>query len=96
MAGISEADLSNWGCSIHEAFNAFPASFQVLARHDPSDLPYIIARAPLCSIRGTAGNDFLIGSSAPDVVCGFGGDDAIDGREGGDHLLGGAGSCPSS
>lgn len=29
--GLSDADLSNWRCSVHEAFDKWPASFQVLA-----------------------------------------------------------------
>jgi uncharacterized repeat protein (TIGR01451 family) len=31
LAGLVDADLQNWGCSVHEIFTAFPASFLPLA-----------------------------------------------------------------
>src|SRR3990172_2569536 len=31
LSGLSDADLSNWGCSVHEAFDSFPLDFVVLA-----------------------------------------------------------------
>jgi PKD domain len=31
LAGLTDADLSNWGCSTHEAFDNWPADFEVLA-----------------------------------------------------------------
>ncbi len=31
LNGLGDAELSNWGCSVHEAFDGWPASFQVLA-----------------------------------------------------------------
>jgi hypothetical protein len=36
-AGVSDADLSNWGCSVHEFFNMWPSDYTVLAlATDPS------------------------------------------------------------
>jgi Ca2+-binding RTX toxin-like protein len=43
-----------------------------------------------CTIKGTNGNDVLIGTNRADVICGFGGNDTIDGRRGADTLSGGA------
>jgi hypothetical protein len=43
VAGITAAGLSNWGCSIHEAFNTYPSFLSVVARDNPTDLPYILA-----------------------------------------------------
>lgn len=31
IAGLTDADLSNWDCSVHEAFDSFPAEFIPLA-----------------------------------------------------------------
>lgn len=31
LTGITDAILSNWSCSVHEAFDAWPADYQVLA-----------------------------------------------------------------
>jgi hypothetical protein len=55
IAGLTDADLSNWGNSVHEAFNTWPAAFDVLAiardsggAYTASDgtrgYPYILAR----------------------------------------------------
>jgi len=55
LSGLTDADLSNWGCSTHEGFVSWPAKFQVLAisRDVPSSFvaadgssgaPYILAR----------------------------------------------------
>jgi Tol biopolymer transport system component len=45
-----------------------------------------------CTIRGTAGNDVLVGTPGADTICGFAGNDRIDGRGGNDLLLGGDGN----
>ncbi len=42
LAGLPAADLSDWSCSIHEAFDSMPSGFDVIAQHRRSDLPYII------------------------------------------------------
>ncbi len=54
LAGISDAYLSNWGCSVHEAFDTWPISFEVLAIATTGGIynapdgsvgtPYILAR----------------------------------------------------
>ncbi len=44
-----------------------------------------------CTIRGTAGDDFLPGTRGDDVVCGLDGNDLIDAGPGADALRGGAG-----
>jgi len=43
-------------------------------------------------IFGTPLNDFLIGTSQPDLILGFDGDDSIDGQKNNDCLIGGAGN----
>lgn len=62
MSGLVDADLSDWGCSTHEAFVTFPADFEVLALQEDmtapwpvgpagavsAGAPYIIARSALC------------------------------------------------
>ncbi len=55
LDGLTDATLSNWGCSVHEAFNAWPLAFEVLAIAEGIDAfftapdgstgtPYILAR----------------------------------------------------
>ena len=50
MAGLTDASLSNWGCSVHEFVTSFPSNFEVLATavrvSDGTSLPYIIASIP--------------------------------------------------
>jgi cysteine-rich repeat protein len=56
LAGLTDADLSNWSCSVHEAFDSFPAGFIPLAiaegvtgagslsfPDETSGIPYILA-----------------------------------------------------
>jgi hypothetical protein len=43
LVDLTAEDLSDWGCSIHEAFDGFPYGYRVIAQHKKSDLPYIIA-----------------------------------------------------
>jgi Tol biopolymer transport system component len=45
-----------------------------------------------CTIRGTIGNDHLIGTPGPDVICGLAGNDIISGLGGNDRLDGAAGN----
>ena len=55
LNGLTDTTLSNWGCSVHEAFDSWPVSFEVLAIAEgagttftASDgtvgIPYILAR----------------------------------------------------
>jgi hypothetical protein len=47
MAGLTDASLSGWGCSVHDFLVSFPSTFTVLARavrpSDSVNVPYIIA-----------------------------------------------------
>lgn len=45
MQTLDEADLSNWNCSIHAGVDSYPYPFVVVARDDPSNLPYLLTRA---------------------------------------------------
>ncbi|MBI3785151.1 MAG: hypothetical protein HY270_17305 [Deltaproteobacteria bacterium] len=60
LSGLTDAELSNWSCSVHEAFDSWPANFQVLAiaknlgsAFTASDgsvgTPYILARGAVAS-----------------------------------------------
>lgn len=55
IAGMTDADLSNWGCSVHGRFTTWPSDFQVLViAEDPAGpytagdgsvgFPYVLAR----------------------------------------------------
>ncbi len=55
MASVTDATLSDWGCSVHEGFDSWPASFSVLAIAENAGdtytagdrtvgIPYILAR----------------------------------------------------
>lgn len=44
-----------------------------------------------CEVRGTPGNDVLVGSDRPEWMCGYGGNDIIIGGGGGDFIQGGDG-----
>ncbi len=53
--------------------------------------------APTCdglrvTIKGTAGNDRLVGTRRADVIAGVGGNDTIEGNGGNDHVCGGPGN----
>jgi Ca2+-binding RTX toxin-like protein len=45
-----------------------------------------------CTIRGTAGDDFMLGTAGPDVMCGLGGNDTMAASDGADILRGGTGN----
>jgi hypothetical protein len=64
MAGLTDANLSNWDCSIHSLFTTWPSNFQVLAIADglgsaytapdgSVGTPYLLARGGDCSIMPT-------------------------------------------
>jgi hypothetical protein len=42
LTGLTADDLSDWGCSIHEAFDSMPVGFDVVAQHRRTDMPYIV------------------------------------------------------
>lgn len=56
-SGLSDSDLSGWSCSVHEAFDKWPASFQVLA----------IAKdfgAAFTASDGTVGTPYILASGS--------------------------------
>jgi|GEM_PF-1683991 len=53
LAGLDDADLSNWGCSVHEVFPTWPLDFAVLAIAE--DLPPIYT-AP----DGSVGSPYIL------------------------------------
>ena len=57
----------------------------------PTLLAVAPAEALTCTIKGTAGNDRIQGTSRADVICGLGGNDRISGGAGNDTILGGGG-----
>lgn len=76
LAGTTDATLSNWGCSAHGGFNAWPASFNVLAI--AQDLPSVFTASD-----GTTGLPLYIarGASVTPIACGDGvtqGDEECD------------------
>ena len=46
----------------------------------------------VCTHTGTAGTDYLYGTSAADALCGLAGNDYLYGRLGSDSIVGGAGT----
>jgi len=46
FSGLTNADLLNWSCSIHEMFDKFPSRFQVLAQNNDNKLAYILVHRP--------------------------------------------------
>jgi hypothetical protein len=68
MANISSAELSNWGCSVHEFVTSFPPAFSVLATS--LSLPYIIAAQPplfdLCIQDDSSSSTLRINSTTGD------------------------------
>ena len=59
LTGLNDAALSNWNCSTHEAFDAFPGSFEVLAIN--RDLP-----TGYTAPDGTVGGPYILAQSALD------------------------------
>lgn len=53
LAGLTDADLSNWSCSVHEQFETWPSSFLVLAIAENSGSAYT---AP----DGTTGTPYIL------------------------------------
>ena len=53
LAGLTDDDLSNWSCSVHEAFDGYPSAFQVLAIAENAGTEYT---AP----DGTVGTPYIL------------------------------------
>lgn len=69
-------------------WQAFPAGPRLVAPDDPDDPG---DTGDDCTIRGTEGDDVLVGTPGADVICGYGGNDVLRGLRGADRLLGGDG-----
>ncbi len=67
LSGLTDADLSYWGCSSHEGFVSWPAQFLVLAISKDIPSPYV---AP----DGTSGAPYIVarGSELSPILCGDG------------------------
>jgi hypothetical protein len=55
LATLTDADLSNWECSVHEAFDKFPSNFTVLAISLDAPLPHTFKAAD-----GTSGDPYIL------------------------------------
>ncbi len=53
LAGLTDADLSNWGCSTHESFDQFPADFAVLVINEDISQTYTASD-------GTQGGPYIL------------------------------------
>jgi hypothetical protein len=79
VQGITKPGLDGWFCSIHEAFNAFPASLGVVVRDTPTALPYVIAgRSPKGPPLCTVGQEDRGNGEVQDEFGGNGGDFDFD------------------
>jgi Ca2+-binding RTX toxin-like protein len=61
----------------------------VAAMTTATSSPTLAARE--CTITGTSGDDFLVGTPDADVICGLRGADALSGKGSSDRLFGGRG-----
>jgi hypothetical protein len=57
LSGLGDADLSNWSCSVHEAFDAWPPSFEVLAMAENFGSSYT-------ATDGTIGSPYILSRGA--------------------------------
>ncbi len=76
LAGLTDAELSNWGCSNHGGFDVWPASFNVLAIAKDNPSPYVASD-------GTTGSPYIMarGEDLKPIACGDGvkqGDEQCD------------------
>lgn len=46
VTDLTNQDLSEWGCSIHEGVDSYPYPFTVTAVHRPTSMPYLLTRRP--------------------------------------------------
>lgn len=73
LAGLTDADLSNWSCSTHEGFDSWPADFLPLVIS--TDVP-----SPFVAPDGTSGAPYIMarGEDLAPILCGNG---VLDGAE---------------
>lgn len=57
LAGLTDADLSNWSCSVHESFDTWPADYTVLAMARNFGATYTASD-------GTVGEPYILASGA--------------------------------
>jgi len=101
--GLTDADLSNWSCSVHEQFDSWPGDFLVLAIAERADgtftapdgsvgFPYILARGEgLVPIGDPCDEPTIVGTDGRDRIHGTPGPDVIDAGPGDDWVYGGGG-----
>ncbi|MFP5414586.1 MAG: hypothetical protein ACLGG1_06195 [Gammaproteobacteria bacterium] len=67
LAGLTDADLSNWGCSTHEGFDSWPVDFLPLVIS--TDVP-----SPFVAPDGTSGAPYIMarGEDLAPILCGNG------------------------
>jgi cysteine-rich repeat protein len=67
LAGLTDADLSNWLCSTHEGFVTWPSTFLILAISE--DVP-----SPFVAPDGTTGAPYIVaqGETLSPILCGNG------------------------
>lgn len=73
LAGLTDADLSNWSCSTHEGFDSWPVDFLPLVIS--TDVP-----SPFVAPDGTSGAPYIMarGEDLAPILCGNG---VLDGAE---------------
>lgn len=106
LDGLTDADLSNWSCSVHEQFDSWPADFLVLAIAERADgtfvapdgsvgFPYILARGEGLVPIGDPDpclEPTIVGTDGSDTIFGTADKDVIAGLGGRDDIYGLAGN----
>lgn len=64
LSGLTDSVLSNWGCSVHEAFNSFPSNFSVVA----IDADYTEGAGVMSFPDGSKGLPYIVAKTAPPVA----------------------------
>jgi hypothetical protein len=79
LATLTDADLSDWSCSVHEAFDSFPADFLPLAiAEDPAVGPPFPGSLPFPD--GSHGVPYILARGEGLEICGDGIDNDGDGE----------------
>jgi cysteine-rich repeat protein len=80
LGSLTDADLSNWSCSVHEAFKSYPSvginGFQALAIADG-----VVAEGTQTFADGSSGIPYIVSRGATPSGCGDGKWDAAFGEE---------------
>ncbi len=71
MAGLTDAMLSDWQCSVHEFITSVPSTFEVLATGlrlaDGASVPYVIASSPRPNTVQFSAADYSVSEGSPRV-----------------------------